>query len=86
MADIHDIARYCSEYLSVGEFKDYCVNGLQVEGRRDVSKIVTAVSVSERLFEQAIVRQADLVMVHHGLFWKSTPHPIALTGILGRRV
>lgn len=86
MADIRDIERYISEYLSVAEFRDYCVNGLQVEGRREVNKLVTGVSVSERLFEAAIRLHAEAIMVHHGLFWKSTPHPLALTGVLGRRV
>jgi len=86
MASIAEIENHLEEYLSASQFPDYCVNGLQVEGEGDIRRIVTATSVSERLITTAITRRADAVIVHHGLFWKSTPHPLALTGILGRRV
>jgi len=59
---------------------------LQVEGKSDIQKIVTGVSVSERLFQKAVELKADAVMVHHGLFWLNTPHPLTLTGFLHRRV
>ncbi len=50
--------------------KDYCPNGLQVEGTGDVGKIVCGVTACEALLDAAIGRQADMVLVHHGYFWK----------------
>jgi dinuclear metal center YbgI/SA1388 family protein len=57
-------------------FRDYCPNGLQVPGREEVSKVVTAVSASAELFERAVAAEADLIVVHHGLFWGSSPTAI----------
>jgi dinuclear metal center YbgI/SA1388 family protein len=62
--------------LEPNRFKDYCPNGLQVPGKTTVAKIVTGVSASAELFEKAIATQADLLLVHHGLFWGSKPAPI----------
>jgi dinuclear metal center YbgI/SA1388 family protein len=59
-------------------FRDYCPNGLQVPGREEVSKVVTGVSASAELFERAIASKADLILVHHGLFWGSSPTAIDL--------
>jgi dinuclear metal center YbgI/SA1388 family protein len=59
-------------------FRDYCPNGLQVPGREEVSKVVTAVSASAELFERAVAAKADLIVVHHGLFWGSSPAAIDL--------
>lgn len=82
-----DLLRYLDDYLSVRDFSDYCVNGLQVEGRGDIKRIVTGVSVSERLFAYAAETQADAIIVHHGLFWKGgTPHPFFLRGVMRQRV
>lgn len=55
--------------LEPGRFKDYCPNGLQVAGGSEVRRIATGVSASAELFERAIAAQADLLVVHHGLFW-----------------
>ncbi len=74
------------EYLGVSDFVDHCVNGIQVEGSGTVTRIVTGVSVSQALFQAAIERNAEMVIVHHGLFWKSFSSPIALTGIMKQRV
>jgi dinuclear metal center YbgI/SA1388 family protein len=57
-------------------FRDYCPNGLQVPGREEVSKVVTGVSASAELFERAVATKADLIVVHHGLFWGSSPAAI----------
>jgi dinuclear metal center YbgI/SA1388 family protein len=62
------------------------VNGLQVEGKEDIQRIVTGVSVSRRLFAEAIQRKADAIIVHHGLFWKGDPVPSTLTGLVADRV
>lgn len=62
--------------LEPGRFKDYGPNGLQVPGRERVERIATGVSASVELFERAIDADADLLVVHHGLFWGRGPGPI----------
>jgi len=84
--DRDDLLRYLNEYLQIQNFEDQAPNGLQVEGRREIRKIVAGVSVSERLFREAIRRDADAVLVHHGLFWKRDPHPYRITGVRKRRI
>lgn len=81
-----ELEKYLAEHLETERFDDYCVNGLQVEGRDQINKIVTGVSASERLFQEAIEVNADAILVHHGLFWKTSHHPFRLTGIMQRRV
>lgn len=51
-------------------FKDYCPNGLQVEGREQICRIVTGVTACQALLDAALVQEADAVLVHHGYFWK----------------
>ncbi len=63
------LVQYLDEYLRVGEIKDFGPQGLQVEGREEVGRIVTGVSASLQLFEEAVNLGADLVLVHHGIFW-----------------
>jgi dinuclear metal center YbgI/SA1388 family protein len=58
--------------LTPERFKDYCPNGLQVPGADDVSTIATGVSAHVELFELAAKEGADLLIVHHGLFWGSS--------------
>lgn len=79
-----ELIKYCDEYLNAGIFKDYCPNGLQVEGNESISKIITGVTASQALIESAIEYQADLLMVHHGFFWKG--ESAVLTGIKKRRL
>lgn len=57
--------------LEVARFRDYCPNGLQVEGREQIGRIVCGVTASQALIEAAIERRADALLVHHGWFWKS---------------
>jgi dinuclear metal center YbgI/SA1388 family protein len=59
--------------LEPGRFSDYAPNGLQVPGKDEVAKLVTGVSAHLELFERAVEQDADLVLVHHGLFWGSGP-------------
>ena len=73
------IIDYLDELLSPGTFQDYCPNGLQVPGRRETETIVTGVSASAELFERAAQLGADLVLVHHGLFWSGAP--LALSAV-----
>jgi dinuclear metal center YbgI/SA1388 family protein len=58
------------ELLQPGLFKDYGPNGLQVEGRESVRKLVTGVTASRALIDAAILQGADAILVHHGLFWR----------------
>ena len=64
--------------------KDFCPNGLQVEGKNEIKKIVTGVTASQALIEAAIEQQADAILVHHGFFWKGESQPI--TGMKKRRI
>jgi dinuclear metal center YbgI/SA1388 family protein len=73
------------EILDADEVDDYCPNGLQVEGKPDVQRIVTAVSASRALFTRAIDRDADAVLVHHGILWNGPEAP-RITGSLRERV
>ena len=65
-----DLEIYLESLLAVARFRDYCPNGLQVEGRAEVSRIVTGVTASRALLEAAASRGADAVIVHHGYFWR----------------
>ena len=65
-----DLDAYLEEYLEVAKFRDYCPNGLQVEGRPHVQRLVTGVTASLALLEAALDTKADAVLVHHGYFWR----------------
>jgi len=56
--------------LQPERFKDYGPNGLQVEGKADIARIVSGVTASRALIEAAIAHRADAIFVHHGLFWR----------------
>ncbi|MFZ6692345.1 Nif3-like dinuclear metal center hexameric protein [Undibacterium sp. SXout20W] len=64
------LATFLATELQVSRIRDYCPNGLQVEGRNEIGTIVTGVTASIALLEAAIQYQADAVMVHHGYFWR----------------
>ncbi|MGY8791170.1 MAG: Nif3-like dinuclear metal center hexameric protein, partial [Pseudomonadales bacterium] len=59
-----------NELLRPNDFRDYCPNGLQVEGKEKITKLVTGVTASLSLIEAAIEKGADAILVHHGYFWK----------------
>ena len=84
MAQLKEIIQWCDQTLNTHEFKDYAPNGLQIEGRSDVQKILCAVTASQEAIEVAIAQNADLLLVHHGYFWKGEPYPI--TGMRGKRI
>ena len=65
-----DVLQAFDTLLQPGRFKDYGPNGLQVEGRREIRKIVSGVTASRALIEAAIAAGADAIFVHHGLFWR----------------
>ncbi|HEX6904607.1 MAG TPA: Nif3-like dinuclear metal center hexameric protein [Thermoanaerobaculia bacterium] len=85
MSAIHrdSLVAYLDQYLD-SRGRDYGPNGLQVEGREEIRKIVTGVSACQELFVRAREAGADAVLVHHGLFWEGMPR--SLTGIQYRRV
>ncbi|MPW35260.1 Nif3-like dinuclear metal center hexameric protein [Vibrio sp. B1Z05] len=73
-----------NDKLSAQQIKDYAPNGLQVEGTENIKKIVTGVTASQALINEAIRLNADALLVHHGYFWKGEPEPIV--GMKGRRI
>jgi dinuclear metal center YbgI/SA1388 family protein len=72
-----EILSFLDELLDPGGFDDYGPNGLQVPGRAEVDRVVTGVSASLELFERAIVADAGLVLVHHGVFWDKAPRALS---------
>ncbi|MDT9001419.1 Nif3-like dinuclear metal center hexameric protein [Paucibacter sp. APW11] len=70
MAQRSDITRTLTQWLEPGRFKDYGPNGLQVEGRAEIGRVVCGVTASLALIEAAIAAKADMILVHHGLFWR----------------
>jgi dinuclear metal center YbgI/SA1388 family protein len=81
---LYDLRDYIGSLLEVGLFRDYCPNGLQVEGKAEVQRIATGVTASQRLLEAASAWGADAVLVHHGYFWRNEDAPII--GIKKRRI
>ena len=79
-----EIASYLDTLLAVSRYHDYGPNGLQVEGRATVTRLVSGVTASLALIEAAIDDGADAILVHHGLFWRGQNG--RLTGWLGERV
>ena len=64
---------YLDHYLDCQSFKDYAPNGLQIEGRSEIKRLCTAVSISQAVISAANAWQADAILVHHGMFWPSEP-------------
>jgi putative NIF3 family GTP cyclohydrolase 1 type 2 len=83
-APISDLLADLDGLLEPERFEDYCLNGLQVPGGEQVSTIATAVSANGETFEMATAEGADLLLVHHGLFWGSGVR--AIDPILARRL
>jgi dinuclear metal center YbgI/SA1388 family protein len=81
---INDLNDYLNTLLQPERFSDYCPNGLQVEGKAEIRKIVSGVTASYALLEAAKQANADAIFVHHGYFWRGETLPI--TGIKKRRI
>ncbi len=75
---------YLDELLTPWQFRDYCPNGLQVEGAKEVQKVITGVTASQALIDAAIDQGADAILVHHGYFWKGESQ--AITGMKKNRI
>lgn len=71
-------------FLNAARIADYCPNGLQVEGRPQVRRIVSGVTASQALLDAAVEAEADVVLVHHGYFWKG--EDARVTGMKRRRL
>ncbi|ACO77522.1 hypothetical protein AvCA_12960 [Azotobacter vinelandii CA] len=68
---LSELVKEADRYLAVSGIADYCPNGLQVEGRPRVSRVVSGVTASQALLDAAVEVGADLVLVHHGYFWRN---------------
>ena len=84
MVHLSELVSHIDGLLDVSRFRDYCPNGLQVEGRESVTTLVSGVSACQALLEAAIEAGADAVLVHHGWFWKG--EDARITGIKRRRI
>ncbi len=79
-----ELEDYTGRLLEIDRFRDYCPNGLQIEGNRDIARIATGVTASLAFLEKARDFEADAVFVHHGYFWKGSDPRI--TGMARRRI
>lgn len=84
MALRDEIILFLNDYLQVDQFKDYGPNGLQVEGKDKVERIVTGVSASAELFAKAAAKGADMIIVHHGILWEK--NSLVIKGGFRRRL
>ncbi len=84
MTRLIELVEYCDRYLDAAGFRDYCPNGLQVEGRPGVQRLITGVTASQALIDAALAAGADALLVHHGYFWKG--EDARITGIKQRRL
>ena len=79
-----ELQAHLDELLDVARFRDYCPNGLQVEGRADVRRVLCGVTASQALVDLAATEGFDAIVVHHGYFWRGEDGRI--TGIRKRRL
>jgi dinuclear metal center YbgI/SA1388 family protein len=84
MTDRQHITRYLDDLLQVSQFNDYCPNGLQIEGRKTIARLVSGVTANQALIEAAVEQQADALLVHHGYFWKGEAP--CITGLKRERI
>ncbi len=81
---LEELRDYNASLLQTGLFKDYCPNGMQVEGRKEVKRIATGVTASQQVLDEAIAWGADAILVHHGYFWRN--EDAAITGLKKKRI
>ena len=79
-----ELVGYLNGLLVPERFRDYCPNGLQVEGRDRIVRLVAGVTASQALLDAAVTRNADAILVHHGYFWKGEDGRV--TGIRRQRL
>lgn len=81
---LQELRDYNASLLQTGLFKDYCPNGLQVEGRAEIKRIATGVTASRQVLDAAIEWGADAILVHHGYFWRN--EAATITGLRRQRL
>ena len=84
MVQLTQLVTYCNDLLSIDEFSDYCPNGLQVEGKANINRLVTGVTASQDFIDRAIEQGADALLVHHGYFWKG--EDASIVGLKKQRI
>ncbi|HEB55140.1 MAG TPA: Nif3-like dinuclear metal center hexameric protein [Gammaproteobacteria bacterium] len=84
MVQLTELVNYTDSLLATERFQDYCPNGLQIEGRAEIHKLVCGVTACQALIDAAVAAKADALLVHHGYFWKGEAAPIS--GIKMRRI
>ncbi len=84
MVTVDHLVKFLDDYLQPQNFTDYCPNGLQVQGKTEVARMVTGVTANRALIEKAIDAKADAILVHHGLFWKG--QSLAITGLQYQKI
>jgi dinuclear metal center YbgI/SA1388 family protein len=84
MINLEELVAYLDDLLEVDRFTDYSPNGLQVEGRPSVRKLVTGVTACQALLDAANERDADAILVHHGYFWRG--EDARIVGIKRQRI
>ncbi len=80
----NELENYLNQLLEISRFRDYSPNGLQVEGRDKIHKIISGVTASLDLLQAAVAANADAILVHHGYFWRGEVE--RLVGIKHHRI
>ena len=78
MVKLQELSHYLTNELEISRFPDASVNGIQVEGRDEINRVCVAVDAGLSVIEEAAERQADLLLVHHGLFWGGGPPVVGI--------
>lgn len=84
MLERNQLLNFLQTELQVDRINDYCPNGLQVEGKKHINRIVTGVTASQALIDAAVRTKADAILVHHGYFWKG--ESAVITGMKKNRL
>lgn len=84
MIDRDELSAYLEDYLACSTVQDYVPNGLQIEGKKKIQRICTAVTASKEVIHRAIALQADALLVHHGFFWRG--ESVVLKGMKRQRI
>lgn len=79
MITLQELCRDLEQFLSVSDYKDYCDNGLQVEGTAEINHFATAVTASLATIQAAVDLGVQALIVHHGMFWNGDPYAIVGT-------
>lgn len=84
MIERDQLVSFLNSELQSDKIRDYCPNGLQVEGKTGINRLVTGVTASQALLDAAVAANADAILVHHGYFWKNETAQV--TGIKKKRL